>query len=336
MDCKLCAIFGFGLALGTAAYGQDAQLSQFYASPLVQNPAFAGTAYRPRAFFQYRNQWPGTGQPIQTTVASGDVYLPKARSGLGLVIARNMAMGGAFQGTEVRGAYSFHQKISKKLSAAYGIQLGFDQRNLGYSRLTFGDQLDTTGRFRPSIDPTAADRNFTVPEIGLGGVLFSEKAYLSATLRHVNQPTLSQEFGAPRLPLWIGLTGGYVWRFAESRGLRDAYYLPELTLAFLYKRQAQWQQLDLGFYYNLQPLVLGVWYRGLPGLGKVPGVFNHDAVTLLLGLKQDNLSIGYSYDINLSGVVAAYAGSHEVSASYAFDPAGPKRRRARALPCPSF
>lgn len=326
-----------GLALAALpAAGQDAQLSQFYAAPLVQNPAFAGTFQRPRAFFQYRTQWPGTGQPIKTITASGDLYLRKAHSGLGIVIARNSALSNVYQGTEARLVYSFQQRLTKKATVAYGLQLGFDQRNLGYSRLTFGDQIDSTGRYRPSIDPAASDRTFTVPEVGLGVLVFNEFNYLSISARHLNQPKLSSEFGSPKLPIWLAITGGHVWRFAQGEGRQVTWYEPELTLAFLYKRQDIYHQLDLGAYMNFQPLVLGLWYRGIPGLPTVKGVFNHDAITALVGLKQDNLSIGYSYDINLSGVVAVYAGSHEISLGYMFDPPGPRRKRARALPCPTF
>lgn len=326
----------FAVSSALQGYAQDAQLSQFYASPLVQNPAFAGVAQRPRAFFQYRSQWPGTGRPIKTMAASGDIYLRSARSGLGAVFSRTTAMNDVYQGTEFRLVYSYHQKLSKNWSAAYGLQVGLEQRNLGYSRLTFGDQIDSTGRYRPSVDPTAQDRNFVVPEIGGGILLYSRDNYLSISTRHLNQPTLSQEFGAPKLPIWLAVTGGHVWRFDSEGGLKSTFDAPELTVAFLYKRQALYQQLDLGMYYNFQPLVLGIWYRGLPGLVSVPGIFNHDAITALVGLKQDNLSIGYSYDINLSGLVAAYAGSHELSVSYSFDPPGPRHKRARALPCPSF
>jgi type IX secretion system PorP/SprF family membrane protein len=316
-------------------HGQDAQLSQFYASPLVQNPAFAGTANRPRAFFQFRSQWAGTGQPIKTSVASGDLYIKEAKSGLGLVFARNTALNGVYQGTEARLAYSFMQKLSKRWSASYGLQLGLDQRNLGYSRLTFGDQIDTTGRFSPSIDPSASDRNFVVPEVGGGLLLYDQSNYLSVSARHLNNPKLSSDFGSSRLPVWIAVTGGHVWNLGDGRNSRD-YYPPEFTLAFLYKRQGPFQQLDLGGYYTLQPLVVGLWYRGIPVLPTVEGVFNHDALTPLLGIHQDNLTIGYTYDINLSGLVQAYAGSHELSLSYTFEQAAPRRKRARALPCPSF
>ena len=71
-------------------------------------------------------------------------------------------------------------------------------------------------------------------------------------------------------------------------------------------------------------------------LQSVPGVFNEDAACFLIGLRQDNLSIGYSYDVNLSGLVPMYAGSHEISLGYTFDKRVPRQKIRHALPCPSF
>jgi hypothetical protein len=83
-------------------------------------------------------------------------------------------------------------------------------------------------------------------------------------------------------------------------------------------------------------MVLGLWYRGLPLVGGAEGITNQDALVLLVGLRQDNLSMGYSYDINLSGLVPAWGGSHEISLSYAFKQPDAKRRSRHALPCPRF
>jgi len=317
------------------AHGQDPQQSQFYAVPLVQNPAFAGLAQRPRAFVLYRTQWTGTGQPLKSMYASGDIYLKKASSGLGVVFGRTTALGGVYEGVEARMLYSYHQKLSKRFSLAYGGQLGIEQRSLGYSRLIFGDQIDSTGRFRPSADPSAQDRTFVVPEVGAGFILYDKAHYLSVSARHINSPKLGQDAANTRLPIWLAVTGGKVFRMSPEQRLHD-YYPQELTLAFLYKQQGQYRQLDLGAYYTYQPIVVGIWYRGLPGLSSADGVFNHDAVSFLLGIKQDNLSIGYSYDLNLSGLVPMYAGSHELTLGYVFEQAAQQIRVRRALPCPSF
>jgi hypothetical protein len=112
-----------------------------------------------------------------------------------------------------------------------------------------------------------------------------------------------------------------------------------LTPAALFKQQGSFRQVDLGCYINYNPLLLGVWYRGLPVIQSVQGAFNHDAISAMLGLQQDNLTIGYSYDINLSGIAPIYSGSHEISVTYEFRTEALKRQtgpKTRGLPCPSL
>ena len=41
-----------------------------------------------------------------------------------------------------------------------------------------------------------------------------------------------------------------------------------LSLAFLYKTQNKINQLDLGLYWFKEPLMLGLWYRGIPFLNR--------------------------------------------------------------------
>jgi hypothetical protein len=59
----------------------------------------------------------------------------------------------------------------------------------------------------------------------------------------------------------------------------------------------------------------------------------------LVGIKQNNLSIGYSYDINLSGLVGVFGGSHEITVTYEFNTKYLSLKgikQSKALPCPSF
>ena len=37
-----------------------------------------------------------------------------------------------------------------------------------------------------------------------------------------------------------------------------------MTLAYLFKKQGPYNQLDLGVYWFKNPFVLGLWYRGIP------------------------------------------------------------------------
>jgi hypothetical protein len=80
-------------------------------------------------------------------------------------------------------------------------------------------------------------------------------------------------------------------------------------------------------YFNKLPFIGGIWYR--------QNIDNHDAVILLVGLEQEKFKFGYSYDLTVSRLTIVSGGAHEVSFTLMFD-CRPKKRRLRAISCPSF
>jgi hypothetical protein len=104
-----------------------------------------------------------------------------------------------------------------------------------------------------------------------------------------------------------------------------------------YRSQAGWQQLDIGSYFYLEPLVFGAWYRGMP-IGALNSLPYMESLLLLVGLSYENLSIGYSYDYTLSAVGLGSGGAHEFSLNILIpysDPRRPKLNK-RPLPLPKF
>ena len=65
-------LLGFLVLLLNYTHAQDPVFSQFYATPMQLNPAFAGTTYAPRITLNYRNQWPSWPNAY-TTYAFNDV-----------------------------------------------------------------------------------------------------------------------------------------------------------------------------------------------------------------------------------------------------------------------
>ncbi len=60
------------LLLPLKIWAQDAIFTQFYASPLTLNPAFAGTAAQYRFSSIYRYQWVNQSAGFQTNTAAFD------------------------------------------------------------------------------------------------------------------------------------------------------------------------------------------------------------------------------------------------------------------------
>src|SRR6218665_347286 len=71
------------------ATAQDPQFTQFYASPLYLNTAFAGAVEGAPVVMDYRNQWPRIYANYNNVTAWGDVYSEDKNSGVGLLLSHD-------------------------------------------------------------------------------------------------------------------------------------------------------------------------------------------------------------------------------------------------------
>lgn len=123
--------------------------------------------------------------------------------------------------------------------------------------------------------------------------------------------------------------GGYKFPIKHRvRSKNDEY----IHAAFNYRLQSTMHQLDLGLYYNRNPFMVGVWYRGFPVLNENP---TSSALIYMFGLKFDNLNITYSFDMSLGKLISQTGGAHEITVSY-FIKQSSRPKRQRTIPCPEI
>jgi type IX secretion system PorP/SprF family membrane protein len=108
-----------------------------------------------------------------------------------------------------------------------------------------------------------------------------------------------------------------------------------LAPAILYQRQAPFDQLDLGVNFFYEPLILGLWYRGIPIQKNVAGRINQDAIAGLAGFRYKNWIFTYSYDATISSLNRS-GGAHEVSLTLAPRYDKRNKRGSRHIDCPVF
>lgn len=335
---KKAALIALFLGICALSRAQDYQFSQFYAVPLYYNPAFAGAHLNSRFTSSYRSQWTGMNG-WRGWMSSFDWHLKKASSGLGLFFSQNTLREIGFQQSTGMLQYAYRGKLKRNLRVSAGLGLGFGQISWGFGGLTFGDQLIPDPTRAKSIDPVASGGlQGTYLDLQLGGLLYTQNWWASISALHPHSPSLrlvTENTIEPR----INFSAGYRWELKKPVDYKGEISPNAITPALLLRNQGPNSQLDLGFYVHYVPLVFGVWYRGLPVPVKNGGGLNQDALTLLLGLKQNNLSIGYSYDLHLEGPVGPAGGSHEISVTYEFKTkylSLKGLKQSKALPCPSF
>lgn len=351
---KIKFIFGL-LFVALNCLAQDPQFTQFYAAPLYHNPAFTGGGYAPRVMFNYRNQWPSLNANFITSLVSIDHFIEKANSGIGITLL-NDEQGNRLKNTEVTALYSYQLQIGQKNFLRMGLQGSYSTRGFDPSGLTFGDQFNNSGfTGAPSSDPFADKGNFQTSrkfDVGSGVLFYNPRAFIGVSMHHINRPTLT--FNTNTTPSPGCVTGDCIPRkFMVNGGLNiplnnaysgagnsDKEFV--ITPTFLYKKQGQFSQLDMGAYVTYTPLTLGLWYRGIPLKKLFSDKFpNQDALAALVGFRFENFSVGYSYDLTISGLGASSGGSHEISISYQLDKfdkeSSPyKRQRKKELACPKF
>lgn len=337
MKFSLASFLIFWISLSECK-AQDYQFAQFYALPLYYNPAFAGANLNSRISVGYRNQWAGL-QGWKGWIASFDWHLKKASSGIGLLLSKNSIERIGYSQTSGILQYSYRGKLKKDIRVSSGIGIGFGQVSWNSGNGLFGDQLEMDPVRPNSIDPFA-DRTISSGyfDLQVGFLVYSQKWWASVSGLHPHSPSFDigqQNVVNPR----INLSGGYRFELKKPVDYKDQIIPRSITPAILIRSQGNASQLDLGVYLHYVPFVAGIWYRGIPTPVKGLKKINQDALTLLMGIKQNNLSIGYSYDVNLSGLVGILGGSHELTVTYEFNTKYLSLRglkQSKALPCPSF
>ncbi|MCC6723400.1 MAG: type IX secretion system membrane protein PorP/SprF [Saprospiraceae bacterium] len=318
---KLTALFVFACAVAQA---QDPLFSQFYATPLVLNPAFAGTTYSPRISATYRNQWPvhaNDGTAAYTTyAASYEQFVPAFNSGIGVMVMSDNSGGGILKTTSFAANYAYRIAVNEDFNIRLGINAGFKQSNIDWDKLVFLDQLDPiTGPLDPSGLPNftnelrPADLSTTIFDVGAGLLAYTNKFYGGISLQHLTTP----DEGFFRTN--VGLLDGLPLRTSVHAGAefivkKGNKHTPSSFVSpnILFAKQGDQGQVNVGAYYNHGLVFFGGWFRHAFG--------NADALIGLAGVQYDILKIGYSYDFTLgSSVASPTGGAHEISLVINFD-----------------
>lgn len=335
-----CILF-LGILGQKILIAQDVQYSQFYAAPLYLNPALTGASELTRVGVNYRNQWPGLNHSFNSYSAYIDHYIFDYNSGIGLIFNGNQESMANLSTNEIGLSYSYRLRLSENFFFRVGGQVSYMQRDAFFSDLVFGSMIDivngSIGDITDELNGVPLDSRHSFVDYAVGGMFYNDKFWFGASAHHLTEPNVSfVEDQTSVLPMKVSLQGGYKINLAP--GGRDffthAYQERSVSFAFNYKEQDPFNQLDIGAQLFLQPLVLGVWYRGLPTKNNLP---NNESIIALLGVSlESGIDIGYSYDFTVSKLSQRNSGgAHEISIRYNFLWGDEKSRnqRSRVIPC---
>ncbi len=345
---KLKKLIGFLIVLffvSEAGTAQISHYSQFYSTPMTIAPSFAGLTEASRLSLNYRDQWPAIPGVFRTFSAGVDNYFKRAKSGVGLLVFRDVAGEGNLGLTEASLLYSYKIKIGQKRGNRNsewflrpGIQFKYSQRSVDFEKLTFGDQLlggNSTVEAPPTLRKAYID--FSASLLG-----YTDLYWAGFSVDHLLRPSQSLYGLNDRMSMKWSVFGGakVLLHGQKNRRVRYGRDTENVTFAFNYQYWDHFDQLDIGAYWTHDPLILGAWFRGIPVIDKKDKTFNNiDAIIILIGFKvTPDIKIGYSYDMTIiRNLFSHTGGAHEISFVYEFNKNLDRRfNKHTIIPCPSF
>jgi type IX secretion system PorP/SprF family membrane protein len=319
---RFILLLGFLILRGIDVFAQDPVFSQFFASPLQLNPAFAGNAYAPFIALNYRMQFPafnGTGAAYSTFAASYDQHFSGLNSGIGISVMADDAGQGIYKKTYTNVDYSYKVSINQNLTTRIGVEVGFIQSNLDFSKLVFYDQIsETDGTLRPTSEVPLAENSRTIFDMSMGGVIYGSGFHAGFTAKHLATP--NEGFINANQNLRIGLPtrwiihGGYEIVLKKATRYAPANYITPLLM---HVRQGDFNQTVVGASGGFGYITAGLMYRHS---GPSP-----ESLITMIGFKQDYFKIGYSYDYSIGSLFGRTSGSHEISLTINLEPNAGKK-----------
>ncbi|UJP66932.1 PorP/SprF family type IX secretion system membrane protein [Mongoliitalea daihaiensis] len=300
---------------------QQVLFSQFYAAGQNLNPALTGTAGVSRLGFNYRNQWPALDQTVQAFAVSGDTYLEGKNSGIGFLVNGFRESFTQLQHFDIGLSYSYQLRLGERSFLSAGVLGTYAVRSVAFDEVVLGTQLDIDrGMVVGSNGLMVDDRQKSYADLAAGLLFYNQKVWLGLSSFQITRPNLSFLNEIDRLPIRWSAHGGMRIDL-EKGGINDYFNNSRqersLALAFHYQQKGVFQQFEIGSELFLEPLSLGLWYRGIPRVNDLP---NQESLIALVGFDLGTgMEIGYSYDFTLSGLGwQNTGGAHELSVRFHF------------------
>lgn len=301
---------------------QDLNFSQFYEQPLLRNPALSGLFKGDlRVSGAFRDQWGSITVPFRTTSMSME-YKMQANSAedvitIGTQLAVDAAGDIRLKRTSFLPSLNFHKSLSGERNEYLSLAFmgGLVSSQFDASKMKLGDQF-RNGSYDPS--------NPTAQQVVAGGYQYWDAAaglcysnslnnggnfYVAAGIHHFTRPKISStttnnevSFLYPRLTANIGI----------NTPISDQ---ARITLFADYYKQGANQQILGGAMFGLD-----LSREGDEPYAIYAGSFLRvgDALIPMLKMDMQAVSIGLSYDVNISRLKVAsnWRGGFELSMVY--------------------
>ncbi len=211
-------IFFFSI---TNSFSQDPIFSQTIGGNFNLNSALAGNDSIGRLSLNHRDQVGGIGSYYLTSSVNFQQYIPKTNGFIGINYLKDNAMK-IISTTTYSIFYSQNIQV-KKLLIRPSIEIGFGNKMLDVTKLTFGDMIDPQKGFIHETGSIINNSNINYLDINTGAILYFQNLLVGASIHHVNSPNTSFYSAVSKLPIRSDFQLSYCFKINELR-LSPFYY----------------------------------------------------------------------------------------------------------------
>jgi type IX secretion system PorP/SprF family membrane protein len=324
---QLLAITFFVIAIGLeTGYAQDPSFSQSYLAKVYLNPATAGSEQGMSLSMNYRNQWSNIPGGFNTASVALDIQSPRLSSGFGVHAYYDAAGQAALRTNAVGITYAYIVRVNENFNIHFGLGATYVHKSLDMNSLVFSDQIDPFEGVDGGGGGHIANDKVNFLDINTG-VLFRFKLKIAnrdihnsigVAVHHLTAPVESFQEQDSRVPRRYTVHFGAMIPVTKNYDKnRSAYYISPVAK---YDVQAGVDVMTVGFFNTFKPIFVGVLYQdnGFADKGGTRAMIFTGGINAGLG-KATDFTIGYSYDLNLSGVSNVTGGTHELALKLNFD-----------------
>ena len=329
-------------------YAQDPSFAQFLNFRQYLNPALTGSEKGLNVAMIYKNQWFYVPGGFNTYGIAADVQSSRLSSGIGIIAYRDVEAK-ALTRNYVGASYAYIVRLSKNANLHFGIRAAFVNNGLDRTKLLFSDQIDPeigASGGTPSIT-TIPNRTVNYFDLDAGTVMrfrfdINDRPVhnsIGFAVSHLTRPDESFLNIESKIPMRFTLHYGSMFPIYSKRMYnRDPMFY--ISPVFKFDYQSKLRVYNAGFYTTFKPIYTGIMYQlnkyrfdnthGLIILGGIDWDLGYDEMI--------TLNIGYSYQIDFSGVGTKSRGQHEITLRMNFNNVAIKnpKKKAKAIDCYSF
>ena len=303
-------------------YAQDMHFSLPNRTPMLLNPALTGAFLGDyRVVSSYKNQWSSITSPFQTIYGSYDMKLASSNEGnnhlgFGLAFYNDKAGKTNMGSTQLNFALSYEFQIQEKQFLSGGLQMGFVQRSVNFENVKWDNQFDGIG-YDPSLPSgeNAIPENHSFLDMG-AGITWKYvpnnklKTRVGMSAYHVNIPNDAFMAGSSdKLNLRMVLHGSAVYIINKHYAIEPKVFVVQKggALEATAGSVVRYVTGEHSLYTNAtrpSSISMGCFYR-----------YSDALIAALFYDYHRSLSVGVSYDLNISALraVTALRGGIEIS-----------------------